>query len=91
MEPQAPEAHFSANPTSGIAPMTVAFSDESAHTPTGWAWNFGDGGTSTEQHPEYTYTTTGTFTVTQTVSKGDGSDTLTVPDCITVNEEHLIG
>lgn len=72
-EPEAPAADFSADPTSGFAPLTVNFSDDSANAPTAWEWDFGDGGGSTVQHPDYTYTTVGMFTVT-----------LTVPDCITV-------
>jgi PKD repeat protein len=33
---------FSGTPTSGTAPLEVQFTDESADTPTGWAWYFGD-------------------------------------------------
>jgi PKD repeat protein len=88
--PQAPEAEFSADPTSGIAPHTVTFSDESAFGPTSWAWEFGDGGTSTEQHPQHTYYTSGTFTVTLTVSNTVGTDTLTLPGYNTVREGERI-
>lgn len=35
-------ADFSANPTSGNAPLTVQFTDTSVGSPTGWAWFFGD-------------------------------------------------
>jgi PKD repeat protein len=38
----APVAAFSGTPTSGSAPLTVAFTDESTNTPTSWAWTFGD-------------------------------------------------
>jgi PKD repeat protein len=74
----------------GPVPLTVACNDFSTGDPTSWAWDFGDGGTSTEQHPEYTYQTAGIFTVTLTVYNTEGSDTLTVPDCITVTESHKI-
>jgi hypothetical protein len=37
-----PEADFSANITSGPAPLTVRFADESFTAPTGWSWFFGD-------------------------------------------------
>ena len=40
--PPPPEADFSGTPTSGTAPLTVAFTDESTGAPTGWAWFFGD-------------------------------------------------
>jgi PKD repeat protein len=88
--PQAPEVHFSADRTFGFAPLTVAFTDESAHTPTEWHWDFGDGGISTEQHPQYTYYAPGTFTVTLTVSNMVGSNTLSIPSYITVKEGQRI-
>jgi len=33
---------FSGTPTSGTAPLTVSFRDQSAGSPAGWAWYFGD-------------------------------------------------
>jgi len=38
----APVAGFTGTPTSGTAPLPVAFNDTSANIPTGWAWFFGD-------------------------------------------------
>jgi hypothetical protein len=38
----APEAIFIANPTTGLVPLTVHFTDTSTANPTGWAWYFGD-------------------------------------------------
>jgi len=35
-------ADFSADPTSGTAPLTVQFKDISTGNPTGWVWYFGD-------------------------------------------------
>ncbi len=37
-----PTADFSGDPTSGVAPLEVQFTDESTGDPTGWAWYFGD-------------------------------------------------
>ena len=37
-----PVVDFSADSTSGTAPLIVQFTDASANTPTGWAWYFGD-------------------------------------------------
>jgi len=37
-----PGASFTANVTSGQAPLPVSFSDLSTNNPTGWAWFFGD-------------------------------------------------
>ncbi|HEV2436620.1 MAG TPA: PKD domain-containing protein [Verrucomicrobiae bacterium] len=61
-------ASFSANPTSGQAPLTVQFTDTSSGGPTSWNWNFGDGTTSTTQNPSHTFSNTGNFTVTLTVA-----------------------
>jgi PKD repeat protein len=79
-----PVADFSGAPTSGPAPLTVAFTDASTNNPTSWSWTFGDGGVSTAQHPSYTYTTPGTYNVSLTVFNGSGSDTITKVNYITV-------
>ena len=47
-------ADFSANVTSGYAPLSVQFTDRSGNA-TGWNWDFGDGVTSTEKNPMHTY------------------------------------
>jgi PKD repeat protein len=78
-------ADFTATPTSGVAPLQVAFADTSAGVPTSWSWSFGDGGTSTAQHPTYMYTTPGTYSVTLTVTDAVGaSSTKTLANYITV-------
>jgi PKD repeat protein len=71
-----PVASFAADVTSGKAPLTVTFTDQSTNAPTSWSWEFGDGSTSTLQNPVHIYTATGTYTVTLTAINGDGSDTL---------------
>ena len=55
-------ADFSADKTSGTAPLLVNFTDLSSPVPTAWAWTFGDGGTSTVQNPSHTFAP-GTWTV----------------------------
>ncbi len=80
-----PVAAFSGTPLSGIAPLTVAFTDASTNTPTSWSWTFGDGGTSTLKNPSYTYTTAGTYTVALTATNAYGSNTLTKTGYITVS------
>ena len=77
-----PVANFSANPTSGIKPLTVQFSDESTNIINSWLWDFGDGSTSTAQNPYHTYSSLGIFTVTLTVTGPDGSDTMQMVDYI---------
>ncbi|MCH6471365.1 PKD domain-containing protein [Sinomonas terrae] len=70
----APVASFTASPTSGIAPLNVAFTDTSTGSPTSWSWNFGDGGTSTSQNPTHTYASAGTYTATLTATNATGSN-----------------
>jgi len=79
-----PVAGFTSNTTSGTAPLTVQFTDQSISTITGWSWNFGDGGTSTLQNPSYQYTSVGTYSVSLTATGPGGSDTETKTDYITV-------
>jgi PKD repeat protein len=74
----APVADFSADVTSGDAPLNVSFSDASTDAES-WFWDLdGDGVTdSTEQNPQYTYEETGSYNVSLTVSNSAGSDTET--------------
>ena len=79
-----PVAAFTATPTSGTAPLLVAFTDASTGNPTSWSWSFGDGGTSTAQSPTHTYQGPGTYDVTLTVTNADGSDPETRIGLVTV-------
>ena len=82
----APVAAFIANrPTSGTAPLTVQFTDQSTGSPTSWEWSFGDGSTSSLQNPSETYQNAGTYTVTLTSSNSEGSSTNTASQTITVD------
>ncbi len=74
--PVAPVAAFTADKTSGAAPLTVSFTDQSTNTPTSWAWDFNNDGTvdSTEQNPSYQYTAAGPYTVKLTATNSVGSD-----------------
>ncbi len=81
----APVAAFTGTPTSGYAPLTVNFTDQSTNNPTSWSWTFGDGGTSTAQNPSHIYTSAGTYTVTLTAANAYGSDGETKTGYITVN------
>lgn len=91
-----PTADFSANVTSGTAPLTVRFTDAStpADTVTAWAWNFGDGNsgvnnTSTEQNPVHIYTAAGTYTVTLTATNASGSGTKVKTGFVTVTPSNI--
>jgi PKD repeat protein len=70
----APVAEFSGTPTSGTAPLAVAFTDLSTNAPTAWSWTFGDGGSSSAQNPSHTYTQAGNYTVALTASNASGQD-----------------
>ncbi|WP_292489682.1 GH25 family lysozyme [Methanoculleus sp. 10] len=80
-----PVASFTANATSGTAPLPVQFTDLSTGDPTTWSWTFGDGATSTERHLIHTYTAPGTYTVSLTVTSAGGSNTTTRAGYITVS------
>ena len=51
----APTVLFTANPTNGVAPLTVNFTfsgnDSGGNTIVSWNWNFGDGANSTNRKP----------------------------------------
>jgi PKD repeat protein len=66
-------ASFTASTNSGTAPLTVAFTDTSSGSPTGWYWTDNIGDTSTSENPSFTYTTPGTYTVMLIASNGGGT------------------
>ncbi len=74
-----PLANFTAIPTQGEAPLTVAFTDLSypgSKAIDTWLWDFGDGESSTQVTPLHTYTETGDYTVSLTVKTSIGAHTL---------------
>ncbi len=75
LEPILPVADFSANVTSGYAPLSVQFTDLSRDA-TGWNWDFESDGIadSSLQNPVYLYTLPGTYTVNLAVSNANGTD-----------------
>jgi len=79
-----PVADFSGSPTSGVAPLTVNFTNESTGTITSYSWNFGDGTTSIATHPSKTYNIPGTYTVNLTATGPGGSDIKTRTNYINV-------
>ena len=81
----APVAGFTANTTSGTAPLSVNFTSTSTGTITTYAWNFGDAGTSSVQNPSHVYAAAGVYTVSLTVSGPGGSNTQTRTNYITVS------
>lgn len=81
---KAPVAAFTANKTSGTAPLAVQFTSTSTGTIGSYSWKFGDGSTSTAQNPLKTYSAPGTYTVSLTVNGSAGSNTKTMTNYITV-------
>jgi len=77
-----PFAHFSMSDTTGIAPLTVDFTDLSG-MPESWAWDFGGDGTSSETNPSHTFNNAGTYQVLLTVSNMCGVDTTSLNVVVT--------
>mgnify|MGYP001828174763 FL=1 len=68
-----PVANFMANLTTGLAPLTVSFTDQSMGVIEAWDWDFGDGETTTEQNPSHIYHEPGIYDVLLTVTSVEGS------------------
>jgi len=81
----APTCDFIADVTSGVAPLTVNFTDLSVDSVDTWSWDFGNGDVSTDQNPQYIYNDPGLYTVSLTVTGPGGNDTHIKTDYITVN------
>ncbi len=87
--PEAPAADFSASPTSGTAPLTVRFTDQSTGGITDWEWDFDSDGRvdSTEQNPSHTYEFAGNYTVSLRVTGPGGEDIRVKSGIIMVKEK----
>lgn len=85
---EGPVAMFSGDPVMGLAPLTVAFADESSAGSMAisrWLWDFGDGGLlSTRQNPTRVYNRPGVYTVSLRVTTPIGDNTSEQEDFITV-------
>ena len=81
---QTPVANFTANKTSGCAPLTVTFTDQSTGAPTSWNWDLGNGQLTTVQNPTVTFSQPGTYTVKLVVRNANGIDQEEKIDYITV-------
>ena len=83
----APVASFSANPVSGVLPLSVDFFDASTGAISSYSWDFGDGASSSSPSPSHVYPLAGDYTVSLTVTGPGGSNTLTQTDLISVSEQ----
>jgi uncharacterized repeat protein (TIGR03803 family) len=79
----APAARFAAGPTSGIAPLSVCFTNLS-NGATNYAWAFGDGNFSALANPVNIYTNPGAYSVTLTAVGPGGTNQLTMTSYIVV-------
>jgi gliding motility-associated-like protein len=78
-------AAFSPNVSTGLAPLTVVFTDHSTGGATSWSWSFGEGTVVAGANTTFDYTTPGTYTVTETVTDINGCDNTTT-EVIVVKE-----
>jgi PKD repeat protein len=69
-----PDARYGRSRSTGLAPLTVQFQDDSSGCPTEWEWDFGDGATSNLRNPSHTYTVPGYYPVSLTVTNSKGVD-----------------
>src|SRR3989338_3161160 len=73
---QPPVAVISANPASGLVPLSVQFASQSYDADgsiVSYSWNFGDGVLSSVQNPAHAYNSVGTYTATLTVADNSGA------------------
>lgn len=88
-EEKPPVADFSANITSGNAPLKVLFTDNSTGAPIYWFWDFGDGINSKYAlNATHTFTEPGKYDVSLTVTNENGSNTRIIPGYITVSADN---
>ena len=84
-----PSLDVTANPQSGVPPLTVQFTspgvDSSGHTVTNWAWNFGDGGISPAQSPAHVYTNAGFYSPSLVARSTAGTTPLNVTGLGTIS------
>ena len=78
-----PQAGFTAQPLTGISPLSVTFTNLSQNA-TMYVWNFGDGSTTVEANPVHVYASGGVYTVSLQASNPGSSVVLTRSNYITV-------
>jgi PKD repeat protein len=81
-----PVVSFSASPSTGTAPASVAFGNTTTGQVTTWAWNFGDGTTGSEKSPTHVYSAAGDYWVTLTATGPGGTAAKTLTTAIKVTE-----
>ncbi len=80
------QADFTADPTSGTAPLKVHFKDQSSGPVQFRIWSFGDGSYSLAKNPHHVYRHAGTYTVQLAVFGKGGFDTEVKTEYIEVRQ-----
>lgn len=70
-------ASFTPTPSMGVAPLSVAFANNSLPSGATFAWDLGDGGVSTISAPVHLYTEPGTYLVVLSATLDDCQDVFT--------------
>ncbi len=84
----APTVTATADPRTGTAPLTVAFSANGTDAdgdPLAYSWDFDDGATSLRQSPDHTYLQPGTYMATVTVTDPEGATGTAAVEVIVTN------
>jgi PKD repeat protein len=84
----APVVEFTADVTSGLAPLTVNFTNLTTGATSNF-WDFGDGNTSTSRDASNTYASAGTYTVMLSAVGPGGTNSLTKSGLIVVTNPPL--
>lgn len=87
---QPPTADFTAQPVSGVLPLTVTFTNLSTGLIDSQLWSFGDGFTSSLTNPVHTYTAVGVYTASLSATGPGGSDARIQTNYITVTQSGVI-
>jgi len=95
---QSPTANFTANPTSGVAPLEVSFNASNSSDSDGsiisYAWDFKDGTTGNGETVNHTFSSIGSYNVELTVTDDKGATnsaikTITVTTAPTIAKLYL--
>ncbi|MCD4817903.1 MAG: PKD domain-containing protein [Candidatus Cloacimonetes bacterium] len=83
---------FEAEPTFGLTPLEVSFTDISEGNISQWQWDFENNSTidSYEQHPTHIYTEVGIYSVSLRAGDGNNFVTEVKNDLITVGEQLIV-
>jgi PKD repeat protein len=80
-------AHAKIQPTEGVSPLSVFFTDTSEGDPVDWKWDFGDGFTGEGPQIMHTYGQAGEYSITLTVTDPKGiTDTVVMQNAILVKK-----